>query len=128
MRAAVPETKQQKLSDVYVRPVKAVLDPKVSESPLRTLVKEAIPRGQQASAAIEIGIGDARLSAKLTDGTIQIRELEKLAPSVWVKFAEQIIEQYGALASPEARTIQQIDLAIAVLHEVRQYVVYKEKP
>lgn len=73
-------------------------------SPLREVARDAIRRvGKQSAAATDIGIHQGRLTHKLTDGTIQLAELEKLGPLYAAEFGRQLLERFGPVATPHAR-------------------------
>lgn len=81
---------------------KADLNPKASETALRTIAKDVIQAGgKQEAAAEEAGLSGGRFSAKLIDGSIRLRELERLGPSFAVKWAEEIIRQFGPTMTPQ---------------------------
>jgi hypothetical protein len=101
------ETPQERLSGLHGTPAKASLPPKPGVTELRLVAKEAIQRvGKQSAAATDIGISDGRLSAKLEDGTLSLRELERLGPHYAAEFGRQLLERFGPLATPHARARQ----------------------
>jgi 3-deoxy-D-manno-octulosonate 8-phosphate phosphatase KdsC-like HAD superfamily phosphatase len=125
--AQLAETPQERLSTVSGKPVKAGLAPKLPETRLRELAKETIQTvSKQEAAAVEIGISSGRLSAKLGDGTINLGELEKLGVPFAVKWAESILNQHGALLTPQGYIRAQIRAIRAACDQVDQAVDHTE--
>ena len=123
--ATVPGTPQQKLSDVHGVPVKANLHPKVPETPLREIAKDTIQLlGKQESAAGDIEISAGRLSAKLADGSITVKQLESLGIDYAVRFAEEILRQLGPLATPKMRARHTLHRIRQAVEELDQYLEY----
>ena len=119
----IPVNRQQKVAGLYAEPVKAAPRPKGPERFLREPAKDAIQATQkQGTAATDIGLSEGRLSAKLSDGTITLGELERLGVAWAVRYAEEVLRQHGALASPAARAREVIRIMHRCLDEVAQYL------
>jgi hypothetical protein len=117
------ERSRQRLSDVHGVPVKAGLHPNEPERFLREVAKDTIRAiGKQGSAAADIAISEGRLSAKLADGSIALKQLERLGLSYAVSFAENILKRYGPLATPQARARQLVREMRDRLNEIDQYL------
>lgn len=118
------ERPQQNLPSPSGRSVDADLRPKLAETFLRPIAKEVIQREGQDNAATTIGISEGRLSAKLGDGTFNLKELEALGPEVAVTFAEEVLKRLGPLCTPKARIQQAIREARQRLDDIEQGVEY----
>ena len=115
---------REELATVRPKPAKAELKPQVTASAMREVAAEAIrsAHGKQETAANEVGIHFASLSRQLKDGTLRLEQMEKLGPAFAVKFAEELLRQYGSLASPKdyaRRLIRDIESALS---ELRQFI------
>lgn len=117
---AAAETRQQNLPSPSGRSVDAGLRPKLPETFLRPIAKEVIQREGQDNAATTIGISEGRLSAKLGDGTFNLKELEALGPEVAVTFAEEVLKRLGPLCTPKARGCQLLRDIEQRCDEIRQ--------
>lgn len=119
--ASSAEAPQQKLSGIHGSPVKANLHPKEPEGFLREIAKDTIKTvGKIETAAEEIDISAARLSAKLTDGSVTLKQLEALGIPYAVRWAEEILRQLGPLSTPQARMREQIRAIRRAADELEQ--------
>jgi hypothetical protein len=120
LTAQLAATPREKLADVRATEHKGAQE---AARHLREVAKDAIRRvGKQGAAAIDIGIHEGRLAHKLSDGTISLAELEKLGPHYAAEFGRQLLERFGALATPQARARQKIREARQALDELDQFL------
>jgi len=124
LASSTVETPRQKLPAPSGQAAKAELDPKPPESFLRGIARETIQRGKQGAAALDIGISEGRLSAKLSDGTLALKDLEALGPEFAVTFAEEVLRQIGPLATPKARAKQLLRDRRRIDEELEQLMEY----
>lgn len=117
---AAAERHQQSLPSPSGRSVRADLHPKLPEIFLRPIVKDVLQRGKQSSAASQAGISEGRISAKLSDGSFNLRELEAQGVDVVVTVAEEILRRLGPLATPKARGLQLLRDIETRCDEIRQ--------
>lgn len=118
-------TPQERLSEIHGSPAKAALHPKEPETFLRDIAKDTIQIvGKQGSAATEIDISEGRLSAKLDDGSITLKQLERLGVPYAVRLAEEILRQLGPLATPKDRMRAEIRAMRRHMDELEQGLEY----
>lgn len=121
LAASSSEAPQQKLSGIHGSPVKASLHPKEPEGFLRETAKDTIQTvGKIETAAVDIDISAARLSAKLADGSVTLKQLESLGINYAVRWAEDILRKLGPLATPQARMREQIRAIRRAADELEQ--------
>lgn len=76
---------------------KAELRAQVGAPPLREVAADALKRvTSQKAAALDVGISEGRLSHKVKDGTLTLRELEALGPDFGRALGEECQRTYGA--------------------------------
>lgn len=117
-------SQREELADVRPRPAKADLRPQVRTSCLREVAAETIRSvsGNARAAAIDMNIHEGHLSRQLKDGTLRLEQLEVLGPTFAAKFGQQLVEQFGDLASPKEYALKRLDEIEAALREIRQFI------
>ena len=86
-----------------MKPAKAQLrpdiEPEVDGRRFREVAADALRRmTSQKAAALAIGISEGRLSTKLQDGSLTLRQLEALGLEYAVQLAHDVLVAYGASA------------------------------
>lgn len=128
MGAMVPErapaTPRETLADVRPRCAKATLRPQEGASRLRESAADALQTvTSQKAAALDIGIHEGRLSHKLRDGSLTLKQLETLGPTYAAALGEQLTERYGeARESPKAYARRLVNQIESLLVELKQFI------
>lgn len=92
------------MAGVCGKPIKADLVPHTGAPLLRDVAAIAIERTDiQKEVADQIGIHRSRLTHKIKDGTLTIKQLEELGPRFFVNFGRELIEAYAPMETPRAR-------------------------
>lgn len=117
-----PAPERASLADVCGKPAKADLHPHLPAPLLREVAATAIERTDiQKEIADQIGIHRSRLTHKLKDGSLTLRQLEELGPEFFVILGQELLETFGPLATPQARARQVIRAIRAALDELDQF-------
>lgn len=124
MRQPEQASHREQLADVHPKAAKADLHPQVGASRLRDVAADAIrsTSGNARAAAIDLNVHEGHLSRQLKDGSIRLEQLEVLGPAFAVKFGQELLERFGALATPQARHEQLRREIEQKLDEMRQCV------
>lgn len=78
----------------------------------------------QKAAAIDMGLSEGRLSTKLTDGSLTLKQLSKLGPKYLSELRRALIEH--AMESPGAPFERRIlESAISYLQELKRFLELK---
>lgn len=122
MRDSSAASHREELADVRGKPAKADLRTQGGASSLHEVAADTIRAvcGKASAAAIDIGIHEGHLSRQLSDGTIRLEQLEKLGPAFAAKFGQELVERFGALATPKARGKQKLREIKAAVEELDQ--------
>jgi hypothetical protein len=92
------------LAGVCATDNKSALPPHQPAPTVREAAAEAARiAGTHKGAASDIGIDRSRFTHKLSEGTLNLKELEALGPTFAVKFATELLERFGPLVTPHAR-------------------------
>lgn len=120
---AQPQQSTRNQSLDSVRPAQAKADLRVndSQSTLRPLIAEAIRRvSSQKAAATDMGIDPAQLTRQLQSGHLTVERLEALGPQYAAELGRLLLEQYGALATPQSRLRQKARDLREIANEIEQ--------
>lgn len=105
------------------RPRQAKADLRADETTplLRDVAATAIERTDiQKEVADQIGIHRSRLTHKIKDGSLTLKQLEELGPRFAVLLGQELLETYGPLATPKARAKEDIRTIRKLLDELDQ--------
>lgn len=107
----------------YARPggvsAKASLRPHTPACSMREDAREAVKRTtkQEQNGA---GLSQSRLSHKLSDGTLMVKEMEALGPAFAAEWGRMLLERYAPLVTPQARMRENVRVIRQRLDELDQ--------
>lgn len=85
-------------------------EPEVDGRRFRKVAGEALRRvSSQKAAALSMGISEGRLSSKLKDGSLTLKQLETLGADYAVRFALDLLDAFGHVTkSPKERARERL--------------------
>lgn len=103
-----------------INPQEAASEAHGDASRLRDVAAETIRRvTTQKAAALTIGIDQSRLSHKLKDGSVTLKQLELLGADYAVRFALDLLEAFGHVTkSPKERARERLPEIIREILEM----------
>ena len=122
VRSAVSTTPDKALVSPRPTMAKADIGPQGEPGELSAVVKDSARRvyGKQGAAAAHLGKDEGNFARDVVAGRMTLSELHKLGPAFLAEFGKELVEQYAALATPQARMRQQIKVARTALDELEQ--------
>lgn len=117
-------TLDEALVNTRPKPAKVTTAYKTEAESLSPVVIEAGKKvyGKQEAMAAQLGKDPGNLSRDVNAERTTLAQLRALGPDFLAEFGKGLVEQYGALSTPEHRVKQAIKRADEALDEIRQYV------
>lgn len=107
LERAARSSRVETLDACRPEPARAALPVNGGQSTMRGLITEAIRRvGSQKAAAIGMAMDPAQLTRQLGNGHLTVERMEALPPVFAAELGRLLVEEYGALATPQARIRQ----------------------
>lgn len=124
MRASSAAPEDPRLAGLCASDNKGALPPHQPAPTVREAASEAIRASGNThkAAAIDLELNRSRLSHKLKDGTLTLREMEILGPAFAVKFGAELLDRFAPLATPHARA-QQVLREMRRMHDELQQLI-----
>lgn len=89
-------TRYETLAEIGGKPIKADLRSQGGACQMRDVAADAIRHiSSQKAAALDMKLSESRLSHKLKDGSVTIKELETLGPSYAAEFGSGLVKKYA---------------------------------
>lgn len=117
-----PATAQERLNDASPcgRSVRAEIRAHGAACDMRESAKDALKRtAKQEAAAGQVGISQSRLSHKIADGTLTLRDMEAFGPSYAAEYGRQLVEKF-AVMTPKDRARATLRTISEKAEELRQ--------
>ena len=122
-----PASQREELASVRPQMAKAAISTHLPAIELRALAGEAIRRvhGKALTAAELVGVHHAHLGRLINDGDLKLKQLESLGPETLAELGKQLVEHFGALATPHARArriVRELHHAIDELEQLVEHI------